>query len=192
MIRKLSLLFAAAVCIQSVPTLATSLQEVVKETVGFKSCCSPSGPDLVQVTSAVYTDGTDYIYAYQIFDATSDFSWFSVGLLNNPAISNVQVGDLGFLTPEGSLAPMAWEVSGASDSVDAMFIPNKIGPGETSQWLTFISNWGPGDGVAVLANLSGTTTSCASGHVYTPMIPEPMTLLLLGAGALALRKRRAN
>lgn len=194
MLGKLSLLFAA--CLVSVSSLASpSPLEVAKETVTFNSSCPSLGTATAKITSAVYQDGADYIYAYQISDVVgSEFSWFSVGLLNTPAISNLQVGDLGFLTPAGSVAPMAgtWGVSDSVDSVDALFMSNKIGPGETSRWLTFTSDRAPGQGIGSLANLSGTTQSHISGQVYIPMIPEPMTLVLLGAGALVLRKKRAN
>ncbi len=189
MIRKLSILIAVAACFLCNPTFASPL-EVVEEpfTVTFSNSSCPSlGNVTAKITSAVYTDGTDYLYAYQIFDATGDFSWFSVGLQNSPVISETWIGsDGGFLTP------IAWEASSAADSVDALFMPNKIGPGETSQWLWFRSDWAPGKGLAVLGNFSGTTTSYASGEVYIPMIPEPMTLTLLGAGVLVLWKRRVN
>jgi len=195
MLRKLSLLCAVSVCLLSVPTLAESLEEIVKETVTFSSPCGSSNIS-AKVTSAVYQAGDEYIYAYQIFDVVGgEFSWFSVGLLNNPVINDLLVGDRGFLTPAGTVAPMpgSWQVSSAVDSVDALFMPNKIGgSGEVSQWLTFTSNWGPGEGIGALANLSGSTPSFLSGKVYIPIIPEPMTLVLLGAGALVLRKKRAN
>lgn len=186
--KKLSLLLVAAVCLSGVPLFATPV-EVVKETFLFSSAF-PSSTAQAKVISAVYRDGADYLYAYQIFDVTgSEFSWFAVGLQANPFVSNLQVGDLGFLAPSGSVAPMDWALSSGNDSVDALFIPNKIGPGETSQWLTFVSPWEPGTGIAVLANLSGTNKSYTEGSVYIPTIPEPATIALLGAGLLALRRK---
>lgn len=190
MIRKLSILITAAVCIQAIPLYAMpAMVEIEKEIFSLTPTCASINAS-AKITSAVYQSGSDYIYAYQVFDVVgSEFSWFSVGLVNSPSVANLQTGDLGFLSPAGTLAPMAWELSSSIDSVDALFMPNKIGLGETSQWLSFTSPLAPGLGTAVLGNLSGTSKSFVSGQVFIPLVPEPATIALLGAGLLALRKK---
>lgn len=144
---------------------------------------------VAQVTSSVYAaNAGGYIYAYQIANATTDFSWFSVGLLPSVVVSNANYDVAG-----GQVAPSAWTI--LPSSVEASFFSNPVGLGETSAvlWFQSPSAPAPNNSVGALSGYSYKGFTFAQGTVLTPSVPEPMTSILLSAGALAMvatRKRK--
>ena len=136
----------------------------------------------ILVTSRVYSFGDQYLYTYQLdnpSNSTQTTSWFSVAV--NPDADILTVA-----YDAGANVPALWTGVGSPFiSVDAFFV-NPISPGKTSTTLYYLSSVSYGWADASIGN-GGFT---AYNQVLAPA-PEPMTLVLLGAGAvMSLRRRR--
>lgn len=188
MMKLISLSMVVSLCLvstlaQAMP--AGTLQQ--QQTFGFYNVAN--NLQVADVTSSVYAaNAGGYVYAYQIANSTMDFSWFSVGLLPAVVVSNANYDVVG-----GQVAPSAWTI--LPSSVEASFFSNPVGVGETSAVLWFQSPYAPApnNGYGALSGFSSKGFTFAQGTVFTPIVPEPMTSILLSAGALAMvatRKRK--
>ena len=136
--------------------------------------------------------GTDFVYAYQIFNtgplANDSLRQLSVGFDGDESVRNV--------TSVGSgVSPSSAAFQGTSPSFTSVawsFSGNTIPPGDPdpqSNILIYTSLNGPQlDGSTVLANFSA-----GSGELPSP-VPEPgaIVLLVVGAAVLLLRRRMAR
>ncbi len=131
------------------------------------------------VTSEVYEAiGGGYIYAYQISDATVDFTWFSIAFNPGTTVTSLDYDSTG-------LDPMDWLlVNTPPTSIEALFDSGLAS--NTSSLLWFTCTEAPANGVGALAKLSVGGGVYAEGNVLVP-VPEPMTIILLSAGWLMLR-----
>jgi hypothetical protein len=135
------------------------------------------------VASNVYELGPTaggFLYTYQISEATTKFTWFSVALYKGTSITGYS-----YETP--GTAPFAWEpvedIANPS-SIEAFFKSGLTSGSSALLWFT--SPTSPVPGMGALAKLSATDGGYAEGVVLVP-VPEPMTMTLLGLGMLALR-----
>ena len=166
----IGVLTAALLCMLTPPTLFAGI-ELFSPVYGSGSAT---------VTSSAYYDAisSEWVYEYQISNATINFSFFSVAI--NPGAS---ITDYGWYAGAGD--PLAWEpVNNPPQSIEAFF-KDPIGPTEMSSILWFTSPNEPTEGIGSLAGMSGGQySSFAVGTVLTP-IPEPATFMLLATGAAA-------
>ncbi len=181
MMKKIISLSMLALCLIGVQAKAMPAGTLLQQqTFGFYNVSN--NMQVADVTSSVYTaNAGGYIYAYQIAKATTDFSWFSVGLLPAVVVSNPNWDAV-----VGQVEPSAWTI--LPSSVEASFFSNPVGVGETSAVLWFQSPYAPApnNGYGALSGFSSNGFTFAQGTVFTPIVPEPMTVMLLSAGALAM------
>jgi hypothetical protein len=138
-----------------------------------------------------YTSGpymNKYVYAYQInnVDSGLGLSHFSVSIVIN---SGTSAYDADFEALTGAVNPALWATVGNPvQSVDALFT-DTIGNGENSARLWFVSDYAAGYSTSALHCMSGGVSHYATADVLSP-IPEPATVVLLGAGALVTFRRK--
>jgi hypothetical protein len=133
--------------------------------------------------------GTEYVYAYEIFNASSGsstLSSFSVGLYPDVITS---VSNKGWLVNTGGMTPVKVEfipVAGPIDDATNVKWSFTSAPflaaGTHSHYLLFTSPYGPGTKMSSLAGFTATRNVA----LPTPVVPEPSTVLLGLIGGLSL------
>ncbi len=179
----------SAQSVSAIPAGWASIEQ--SETTTFSQV--GGGPGIASVDSEVfyYDSGPfNYVFTYQITNISDvDLSWFSVQILDGAGVFD-DPGP-GFDTGTG-VEPAQWDiVNSPAQSVEGIFTGTN-GPAESSALLWFAGNNEPIWGQGALAGLSSGYVF-ATGDLLVPApVPEPVTLLLLGAGGLAvvIRKRR--
>jgi|GEM_PF-690395 len=163
-----------------------------------------SGTGAAEVLSRVYLAGEEhnyqgnyiytYLYTYLISDACVNLSFFSVEILPDVEI-------LAYGWDVDGKTPFVWEsvndpwesvndpVESTIKSIEAFF-KNPLKPGDTSATLWFISPQKPTEADGSLAGITAGQYNFLVGKVLTPIVPEPMTALLLAAGSLLSRFSR--
>lgn len=148
------------------------------------------------------TGGTEYVYAYQVFNVTTGsisdtITEFQIGLdgdetlTGNPAASPPdQLGHVFFVDGTGDVSPSSALLSDptgtpAPTAAVWSFLSVLIPSGQSSDVLLFTSPDGP---EWDSATVGGDWT--ASGDVPSPGVPLPATLALLTAGSSMLLARR--
>ena len=130
-----------------------------------------------------------YLYAYTFSNnvesdvGADDFSvGILPGVLASNAFSDAAYGGIGGVSPFLSML-----VGTPLQNAKYLFLLDTIDPGEHSSVLLFTSDMAPTDGYATVS--AGGAGGMVS--VITPMnVPEPAGLLLIGAGAVFMRKRK--
>jgi len=152
----------------------------------------------VEVQYAVYgigdypgndpSNGTEYVYAYQIFNdvdtQSSSVSSFTVGIPAENECRPAVVGyDRDYMDPEDeAVAPTLFAIT--EDSAAWTFLYDTVAaPDEYSKVLLFASPCPPGGGTASVQD--GGLSDFES--VPVPIIPEPTTILWLGLVQLLIR-----
>ena len=145
---------------------------------------------VVDMDYAVYKPGTyvgvavptnEYVYAYQVFQlSSSNLTWATVGILEGSDAANAQT-DAGYGV-SGGKTPFLTYLSG--NSFVTLFNP-QLAVGQHSVVLLFTSPNGPTTTDASVADSGKSDQQLAP----TPL-PEPATLMLLGLGLAAIRRRR--
>jgi len=194
--RKKAFLSALVICAFSMPAIASLL--VPGTVVGSytinsveASIASPfyavgSSSPSATVTSTVYlTTSNDYLYAYQISDATVKFSYFTVSWTQ----PSVTIDASSWITAGAEIAPMAWDLSDTGQEMEALFSGNLKTP-NSSALLWFVTSDAPAStataDAGALIKYSAAGPTVATGSVFVP-IPEPLTMLLLGSGWMMMR-----
>lgn len=151
----------------------------------------------VTATSQAFTNGTSYVYLYQLANTgTSGYS--SVELFTIAPFAANGVSDLGILAgsvpdgftvggnnpgPQAKVAPIA-----GGDVLSFYFIDilggNPLPPSQNSSVLYVASQFAPSE---IYGNVIDGTI--ASGNVVGP-VPEPATMSLLAIGGMALLRRK--
>jgi hypothetical protein len=130
------------------------------------------------------TDGSEYIYAYQILNSTQSnvvVDFFSVGILSGSSIDFIYTDtSYGVL---GGTVPFAFNFS---QSAGYVFIRDALNPGQWSDVLIFSSTYSPtiGFGTVSGSGLSG------MGSLPTPSVPEPATILFIAPTIFILRIKK--
>ena len=140
-----------------------------------------------------FTPDADYIYTYQIFNDST-----SIGIVDSLSVLLPAGADLGSIDTEeiaGGVLPFfsyfTPDISNAKSTL-YLFLPafhgNPFGgfidPGDYSAILYFTSNNQPTMGESILSNQG------ISLALPTALVPEPITLVLLAFGSLAIRAKR--
>ncbi|MCX5633143.1 MAG: hypothetical protein NTW93_05685 [Phycisphaerae bacterium] len=131
------------------------------------------------------TDGSEYIYAYQIFNSTQSnvaTDFFSVGLIDSSYADYIYT-DTTYGTPGGK-DPFAFSFP---QSAAYVFIGTSLNPGQWSDVLIFSSTHLPtiGFGTVSGGGLSG------MGSLATPsVLPEPATILFIAPTIFILRIKK--
>jgi len=128
--------------------------------------------------------GTEYVYAYQIANLSTDINKMTVGLNggDEPLGSIGSVAGVGLVDPSASL----YVGSGTPNSAAWDFAPGQLGNGLSSAVLFFTSPAPPELDTATV------NAAFADTHNLPSPTPEPatLTLLALGAGITCFGKRR--
>jgi hypothetical protein len=196
--RQIFCLCAVIFCLISIPAMAslnlasmpahnlTWIQQLANQDFIVKYG-SGLGTAQAKVTSTVYeADAGGYIYAYQIFGATTKFTWFSV------AFHSIPITKYGVEVSGTEVAPIAWDVvvdddlAPASTNMEALFSPGLMASSNSAILWFVCADDTPGTGIGALAKLSVGGGTYAEGAVLVPF-PEPMTMVLLGSGLVMLR-----
>lgn len=128
----------------------------------------------------------EYVYTYKVSNTSSPASavaidQFSMGLVPGSGVDYQQAA---YDAQAGQVIPITGY--GNSQTVYYMYIMDTIAPGESSALMLFSSPNAPVDG---FGNLTIGTVGSVKLKLPTP-VPEPVSLILLGAGCLPLRYYR--
>ncbi|MGB8226429.1 MAG: hypothetical protein WCE45_06145 [Sedimentisphaerales bacterium] len=132
------------------------------------------------------TDGSEYIYAYQISNSTQSnvaIDFFSVGLIDSSYADYIYT-DTTYGTPGGK-DPFAFSFP---QSAGYMFIGDALNPGQWSDVLIFSSTYSPTIGFGTVSGGG----LCGMGSLPTPsmLLPEPATIIFLAPTILILRIKK--
>ena len=146
------------------------------------------------------TGGSEYVYAYQIFNLTTDSSSvtaLTVGLDGDePFNMGTTLGNIGFVAGTGDVSPSAGYLApsdGLTSPTSARWAFSVLPVGESSDVLYFTSPAQPESDSATVTGSWPATTQLLPSPSNTP-VPEPTTLGVLALGGLAalIRKQRAG
>jgi len=144
----------------------------------------------VGVASAAYSDGSGYVYLYQIANGSAEaLRRFTIAPFDGLSGSTV----MGYLTANepgsfrsGGADPASGDISGKTGGFNFDTDGgNGIGAGLDSAVLFIASDLGPTQVYGQVID-----GGVAYGQVIGAVIPEPATIGLLGLGALALIRRK--
>lgn len=144
--------------------------------------------------------GSEYVYAYQIFNLTTDSSSvtaLTVGLDGDePFNMGTTLGNIGFVAGTGDVSPSAGYLApsdGLTSPTSARWAFSVLPVGESSDVLYFTSPAQPESDSATVTGSWPATTQLLPSPSNTP-VPEPTTLGVLALGGLAalIRKQRAG
>jgi hypothetical protein len=133
--------------------------------------------------------GTEYVYAYEVFNTGASLLSFSVGLKPNVITAATNFGDA---PSAGGVAPTAGfsgfiptaAAIGDKTNIRWQFFAN-IANGAHSNYLLFTSPFGPGLDLASLVATVGDTNPPNTDFLPSP-VPEPSTLALAGVAICGL------
>lgn len=156
--------------------------EFTPSTIGIP----PLQLDNVTVFSAAYSNGTDYLYAYQVVNGNASKTLHRLtltgflGLENSTETGYFTANPAGFIA--GGAVPTSVDIDAVSDTAGFGF---EIAPSGHSAVMYVASILPPGEIYGLVQN-----GGQAYGLVVGPVVPEPATLALLAVGGLLVRKRK--
>ncbi len=126
----------------------------------------------------------ELVYIYQIANTGVDISTLDVRLENTDQAANA--GYVDDVDPLAVAAPIASFISGTV--VEWQF--SDFANGELSEALVFTSPYRPVDSASLVLDTGVADIAAPVASPGSVLIPEPASMLLLGLGAVLLRRRR--